>query len=90
MFYNDYPNRKDRRRPYRDSRRFDASCRNHQNCSYCRGNRTYQYRRALEAAQQELKDYLEGSDLDELRHIRLQSSIYTEDQMIDFFHYIYI
>ena len=33
--------RKERRKPYRDSRRFDYSCRNHGGCSWCVGRRTF-------------------------------------------------
>jgi hypothetical protein len=38
-----------RKRPYRKSRAFDASCRCHGGCPWCRENRLYQ-RRKLEAA----------------------------------------
>ena len=31
---------KEKRKEYRDSRRFDCTCRNHGSCSYCRENRT--------------------------------------------------
>ena len=37
---------KERRKEYRDSRRFDCSCRNHGSCSYCRSNRTIFDKRA--------------------------------------------
>jgi len=60
MFYNYYPNRKDHRSVYYDSRRFDASCRNHHSCPYCYNTRTYQRRRAFEAARIELRAYREG------------------------------
>ena len=33
-------NKKEYRKPYRGSKRFDHSCRNHGSCSYCEGNRT--------------------------------------------------
>lgn len=36
-----YPNRKDRRKPYRKSKAFDRSCRNHGDCPYCEGNRLH-------------------------------------------------
>ena len=35
-----YKTRKDWRQPYRRSRVFDASCRNHGSCPWCEGNRT--------------------------------------------------
>ena len=31
---------KEKRKPYRGSKRFDHTCRNHGSCSYCEGNRT--------------------------------------------------
>jgi hypothetical protein len=31
---------KEKRRPYRKSKAFDPSCRNHKSCPYCRGSRT--------------------------------------------------
>ena len=47
---------KERRRPYRGSRRFDHSCRNHGGCGYCRGNRLYAASRRVVAADERLKD----------------------------------
>jgi hypothetical protein len=40
-FDKEYPNRKDKRKPYYKSKRFDRSCRNHGSCGYCEGNRTH-------------------------------------------------
>ena len=45
-FDKDYPNRKDRRRPYRGSKDFDRSCRNHGSCDWCASNRQHQASRA--------------------------------------------
>jgi len=45
MFYNKYPNRKDR---------------HHKNRSYCYNSRTYQHRRELEATRIELRAYRDG------------------------------
>ena len=53
--------RKERRRPYRRSRRVDRSCRNHGTCSWCRGNRLYTRRRGEAAARREIEEYLHGS-----------------------------
>lgn len=36
-----YPNRKDKRKPFYKSKRFDRSCRCHGGCPYCEGNRMY-------------------------------------------------
>jgi len=40
-FDNDYPKRKDWRKPYRKAKAFVRSCRNHGSCPYCLGNRTH-------------------------------------------------
>ncbi len=40
-FDKNYPNRKDKRKPYRKSKAFDKSCRCHGGCSWCEGNRTF-------------------------------------------------
>lgn len=44
-FYNYYPNRKDHRRSYYDSRSFDSSCKNNGSCTYCVSTRTHANRR---------------------------------------------
>ena len=41
MFDKFYPNRKDRRKPYRGAKSFDTTCRNHGSCPYCRSNRQF-------------------------------------------------
>ncbi len=56
-FDKDYPNRKDHRKPYRDSRRFDGTCRNNKDCPYCKGNRLYQYNKQIEKTNIDLEDY---------------------------------
>lgn len=40
------------KRPYRKSRRFDKTCRNHGRCPYCRSNRLHSTRRSLLIASQ--------------------------------------
>jgi len=52
-----YPNRKDWRRQYYGSKRFDYSCRNHGGCPYCEGGRL-RYRK--------LADILTKEQLEEL------------------------
>lgn len=59
-FYKQYPNRKDRRKPYRDSRRFDSSCRNHGGCQYCEQGRLYQYLKEKARAEDAIKEHAEG------------------------------
>ncbi len=48
--------KKTKRKPYRDSRRFDVNCRNHGRCSYCQGNRLYQTNKALNEADEKMKE----------------------------------
>ena len=54
--------RKEKRKPYRKSKAFDYSCRNHGSCGWCWGNRTYQARRELERTNQELDEFEEEGD----------------------------
>lgn len=35
---------KEHRRPYRGSKAFDRTCRNHQGCEWCAENRTWKFR----------------------------------------------
>ena len=51
-FDKDYPNRKDKRKPYRNSKRFDRTCRNHGSCLWCERNRTLNAKRRELAAEQ--------------------------------------
>jgi hypothetical protein len=44
-FDKNYPNRKDKRKPYRKAKAIDPTCRNHGSCPYCRENRTHQGKR---------------------------------------------
>jgi len=44
-FDNSYPNRKDWRRQYSDSKAVDRTCRNHGSCPHCRNNRLHKHRR---------------------------------------------
>lgn len=55
-----YPNRKDKRKPYRDSRRFDRTCRCHGSCAWCRGKRTFTNRKREAEAQEELRQLARG------------------------------
>lgn len=40
-----YANRKDRRKPYRGSKSFDRTCRNHGSCPWCADGRMHRQRR---------------------------------------------
>ena len=43
---------KERRKPYRRSKAFDRTCRNHGSCPWCRQNRLYNNRRREAAAKE--------------------------------------
>ena len=66
-FDKNYPNRKDRRKEYRDSRNFDTTCRCHGSCPYCQNNRLFFDRKARRAAELDLiayeKDLLDDEPL---------------------------
>ena len=49
-FDNDHPGRKDWRKPYRKSKRWDRSCRVHGSCGWCRRNREHSAKQQEEAA----------------------------------------
>lgn len=41
--------KKEKRAPYRGSKSFDCSCRNHGSCSWCRRNRLYKNLKRLQS-----------------------------------------
>lgn len=47
---------KEHRRPYRDSRAVDYTCRNHGACDWCRGNRQFNERREIERMSYKLNE----------------------------------
>lgn len=51
-----YPNRKDRRKPYRGSKAFDASCRSHGGCPWCEENRKHRTRKTNDSANDQIKE----------------------------------
>lgn len=46
-FDKNYPNRKDWRKPYRKSKAFDSSCRNHGGCKRCYSDRMHKHNKKL-------------------------------------------
>ena len=56
-FDNRYPNRKDWRRPYTKSKRFDRSCRCHGGCPWCERNRKYTDIKRRQHANDDLNEY---------------------------------
>lgn len=59
-FDKDYPNRKDKRKPYKDAKRF--ACRCHGSCPYCKGNRTFFDKKRRVDADLKLKEFLSGDE----------------------------
>jgi hypothetical protein len=53
---------KEKRKPYRKSKAFDSTCRNHGSCSYCEGNRLVQRKKAEEEADSKLDEFMFESD----------------------------
>lgn len=47
---------KEHRKPYRGSKAFDRTCRNHGGCNCCKDNRLYRANKLLEKSNQELKE----------------------------------
>lgn len=66
-FDNYYPNRKDHRSKYYDSRDVDRTCRSHGSCPWCKDNRLYKRRKMEEDLDYEddgqPDDYTEFQDL---------------------------
>lgn len=51
---------KERRKPYRKSKRFDRSCRNHGSCRYCESNRTAKESAKKQAADEAIREHGKG------------------------------
>ena len=59
-FDKEYPNRKDWRKPYRKSGKFDRSCRPGGTCPWCINNRLHKHKKREMTAQLSLEDWLNG------------------------------
>lgn len=49
--------KKEKRKPFRGSKRFDRTCRNHGSCGYCENTRTFERKRKVFSAQNEIDEY---------------------------------
>jgi hypothetical protein len=49
--------KKEKRQPYRDSRRFDWTCRNHGKCDYCKNGRLHNSKIKKFYSEQEIKEW---------------------------------
>jgi hypothetical protein len=57
-FDKQYPNRKDKRKPYRGSKRFDRTCRNHGACPYCETNRLHNTEKRKSIADASMEEFV--------------------------------
>lgn len=48
--------KKEKRKPYRGSKAFDCSCRNHGTCSWCLDNRIHKNKKRLLKSKEQLKE----------------------------------
>lgn len=48
---------KEKRAPYRKSKRFDRTCRNHGACPYCAGNRKHKRKAGEHNAREQVKEF---------------------------------
>lgn len=48
---------KEKRKPYRKSKRFDRTCRNNGSCPYCRNNRTFKNKRQAANKKEGIDEY---------------------------------
>lgn len=53
---------KEYRQPYRDTKAFDYSCRNHGSCDWCRENRAYKNLKREEKMKNQLKGWYKEND----------------------------
>lgn len=50
--------KKEHRKPWRGSKNFDKTCRNHGGCDWCKANRLYSSTKELERYREQMKDGL--------------------------------
>lgn len=57
---------KEHRKPYRGSKAFACTCRNHGSCDWCRENRMYQRLKAEESAKDAIEDFESEEDYESI------------------------
>lgn len=70
--------KKEKRKPYRGSKRFDHSCRNHGSCGYCESNRTIFDKKArmrVEGQENEVLSEWQGGDPDDVECDRVDERL---------------
>ncbi len=56
-------NGKEKRKPFRKSKSFDSSCRNHGSCEYCENKRRFFDKKKRDAADKDLKHFLDPNSI---------------------------
>ena len=56
-FDKNYPNRKDKRQPFRKAKAIDRTCRNHGSCKYCENKRIFFDFKERSKAENDIKEY---------------------------------
>lgn len=74
---------KDHRKPYRKSKAFDRSCRNHGSCSFCEENRTFKIKKSLDSAIEQENEIRFQNSLDSPSPILLDGKIVTVEEWND-------
>lgn len=78
--------RKEHRKEYRGAKSVDPSCRNHNGCDWCKGNRTYQSRKQIQKTNEEMATFTRWQDptIEELQQRIDKARNYFEDKYFDF------
>jgi hypothetical protein len=56
-FDKEYPNRKDKRKPFKGAKAIDYSCRNNRGCKACLSNRQHKNIKRAMKAEEEMNEY---------------------------------
>jgi len=57
--------KREKRKPYRGSKAFDRTCRNHGTCEWCIENRTISSRRQYEEIKESIKDGMSDTEAED-------------------------
>ena len=75
---------KEKRKPYRRSKAFDRTCRNHGSCGYCRENRKHSINKEKAVFDSKLEDYLEeynqAASWEENQHYSTESYLNNQNE----------
>lgn len=86
-FDNDYPNRKDRRKPFYNSGKYSTGCRHGGDCEWCRGNRTHRNRKhepiVLEEEMYERHSLMMQEDMEQQEDLSHDEYVLWLGRMVD-------